>query len=68
MQRLTCSLSLPTICHAAMQKSFSINLAVRDNQARVVTIKCQNDIEIKVELEDWERVVTVICEIYSDIV
>ena len=67
MYRLTCSLSLPTICFVAMQKSFSINLAVKNNEERVVTVKCQNDSEIMVELKDQERVVTVICDNYSKI-
>ena len=30
MNRLTCSLSLPTLCYVAMQKSFSINFPVNN--------------------------------------
>ena len=68
MHRLTRSLSLPTLCYVAIQKSSLIDLAVRNNQERVVTVKYENDSEIIVESEGQERVVTVICVNYSKIV
>ena len=58
MHRFTCSLSLSTFCFLAMQKSFSINLAVRNSLRRVVTVKCGNDGELFVKVKDQEEVVT----------